>query len=86
MPEISRFYGIQVFVNFDDHLPPHFHATYGDDEVLININTLAIYRGSVPRRALRMIRLWASLHQAELIEEWNLAEAGRPTFKIDPLP
>jgi hypothetical protein len=26
MPEISRFYGIIITINYDDHLPPHFHA------------------------------------------------------------
>ena len=55
MPEISRFYGIRIFINFDDHLPPHFHAEYGDDEALININTLVIYRGALPARALRLL-------------------------------
>lgn len=31
MPEISRFYGIVITINYDDHLPPHFHARYGND-------------------------------------------------------
>jgi len=26
---------------FDDHPPHHFHAKYGNDEAIININTLA---------------------------------------------
>jgi hypothetical protein len=32
MPELSRFYGVRITMNFVDHAPPHFHATYGDDE------------------------------------------------------
>ena len=40
MPEVSRFYGIIVRIFYDDHNPPHFHAEYGEHEVLLNINTL----------------------------------------------
>ncbi len=25
MPEISRFYGIIIYMYIDDHNPPHFH-------------------------------------------------------------
>jgi hypothetical protein len=35
MPELSRFYGIIVRMYYADHSPPHFHAVYGDDEVVI---------------------------------------------------
>jgi hypothetical protein len=28
MPEICRFLGIVVYMLYDDHLPPHFHAEY----------------------------------------------------------
>ena len=28
MPEISRFYGIIMFMFFNDHNPPHFKAKY----------------------------------------------------------
>lgn len=42
MPTVSRFFGIVVFLNYRDHLPPHFHAAYGDDEV-----TVEIYGGAV---------------------------------------
>ncbi len=49
MPEISRFYGMIIKMHFDDHLPPHFHAEYGEHEALININTLAIIAGKLPQ-------------------------------------
>jgi hypothetical protein len=51
MPEISRFYGIIITINYDDHLPPHFHARYGDDRAAIKINR-EVLAGSLPRRAL----------------------------------
>jgi len=40
MPEISRFLGIIISMNYNDHAPPHFHARYGDDQAIIEIQTL----------------------------------------------
>ena len=59
MPEVSRFYGIVIRIFYDDHNPPHFHAEYGEHEVLVNINTLAILGGSLPARALGMVAEWS---------------------------
>ena len=58
MPEVSRFYGIVIRIFYDDHNPPHFHAEYGEHEVLVNINTLALLGGSLPARALGLVTEW----------------------------
>ena len=29
MPEISRFFGILISINYNDHAPSHFHVRYG---------------------------------------------------------
>jgi phosphomannomutase len=52
MPELSRFFGIVVKMFWDDHNPPHFHAFYSGDEVLIAIQTLSVFAGRFPPRAL----------------------------------
>ena len=70
---------------FDEHNPPHFHATYGGSEVLININTLAIIFGNLPPRAMGLVMEWASLRQKEIIIEWNKAKNLEPIGKIEPL-
>ena len=59
MPELCRFYGIVIRMYWDDHNPPHFHAFYGGDMAVIDINTLSIIAGSVPPRALGLIVEWA---------------------------
>jgi uncharacterized protein DUF4160 len=61
MPEICRFYGIIIRMYYDDHNLPHFHAFYGEDEAWININTLAVFSGSLPARALGLVIEWASM-------------------------
>lgn len=39
MPEISRFYGIVIFMNYSDQEPAHFHARYQEQEVIVEIET-----------------------------------------------
>ena len=85
MPEISRFFGIVIKMFFNEHNPPHFHAFYGEHEVLIDINRLAVFAGSFPPRALGLLIEWATLHQAELLEDWMRARAKQPLEKIQPL-
>lgn len=85
MPEISRFYGIVIKMFFDDHNPPHFHAFYGGDEVLIDITTLAVFAGHFPPRALGILIEWTTLHQQDLVKDWEKARRHEPLDKIEPL-
>jgi hypothetical protein len=85
MPEISRFYGIVIKMFFDDHNPPHFHALYGEYEVLININSFAVFAGNLPPRALGLVIEWATQHQDELLINWERAQGQESLSKIEPL-
>lgn len=85
MPEISRFFGIVIKMFFHDHSPPHFHAFYAEHEVLIDINHLSVFAGSLPPRALGLVIEWAALHQPELLEDWTRAKGQQPLERIDPL-
>lgn len=54
MPEISRFDGIVVRMYYRDHAPPHFHAEYGDFEIVVEIasgNVRGRSRGANSRRS-----------------------------------
>lgn len=53
--------------------------------MLINIHTLEIIKGSMPRRALALVLEWASLHRDELLEDWKLCEQNQAPKKISPL-
>lgn len=85
MPVISTFYGIVIQMFWADHAPPHFHALYGEFEVLVDIRTLEILKGSLPRRAQSLVLEWAALHRLELMEDWQLCEARQTPRKIAPL-
>lgn len=85
MPQISRFFGIIIYMYFDDHNPPHFHAHYGDFKAVIGINDFALLEGKLPPKTLGMIVEWAVIHQVELQKNWSLMEKDQPMLKIDPL-
>jgi hypothetical protein len=85
MPELSRFFGIIIRMHYNDHDPPHFHAVYVENEALINIDTLAVVRGELPRRALALVLEWAVTHRDELRRDWELARSGRTPMPIAPL-
>lgn len=62
MPEISRFFGIIIYMYSKDHLPPHFYAEYGDEEGMFSIETCNIIKGDLPRKQTRLVQAWAELH------------------------
>lgn len=84
MPEISRFLGIVIAIFYREHNPPHFHATYGSYDIAVGILD-GVVNGSFPRRALRLVLEWYELHQAELLENWELAERRMPLKAVAPL-
>ena len=84
MPELSRFLGIVIFMNFNDHNPPHFHAKYGDFEVVIEINS-GLIEGKFPKRALNLVMEWYEMHQEELLLDWELIRTTGEFNKIQPL-
>ena len=54
---------------WDEHAPPHFHATYGEFKATVLIRDLSVGDGDLPRRARQLVLDWAELHQAELLAE-----------------
>jgi len=85
MPEVSRFLGIVIRFNYNDHLPPHFHAQYGEHQAQIAIGSHALLRGHLPGRVLGLVQEWAELHGAELERCWEQAQRGEAPQKIQPL-
>lgn len=85
MPTISMFRGIKIYIYWSDHMPPHFHASYGDSEVLVSIEELEVIEGKMPSKQLKMLLGWAALRQEELRENWELASKNQELFAIEPL-
>ncbi|MBI5543350.1 MAG: DUF4160 domain-containing protein [Deltaproteobacteria bacterium] len=85
MPKISEFFGITIYMFFREHAPPHFHAKYGGEEVLVSIEGLSVVSGRLSPRALGLVIEWATYHQAELRQVWGQAVAKQPLGSIEPL-
>jgi len=85
MATISVFFRIVIKMFFDDHNPPHFHAEYQGEMAVFDFRG-NILRGDIgSRTAVRLIREWGDLHQAELEENWVEMQAGREFHRIEPL-
>ena len=71
-------------MNYDEHLPPHFHAAYGSEEAQILIATGQIMNGSLPGRAAALVRQWAQLaprgtgRRLETARRNETSETNRP--------
>lgn len=85
MPEISAFYGISIYIYYNEHQPPHFHAIYGEREALISIASLSVIAGTLPPRSLGLVIEWASIHSSELEKAWTQAMNHEKPDKIEPL-
>ena len=72
-------------MNYNDHPPPHFHVRYGEQRVLMSIDTFTVLRGQLSPRVLGLVVEWAAQHRAELTENWNLAVRQQPLRPIDPM-
>jgi len=86
VPRVCEFYGIVIWLYYDEHPPPHFHATYGEHAASLSIDSGEVLAGELPRRALRLVAEWAELHRDELAAMWARAAARQPLGRIDPLP
>ena len=51
----------------------------------IEIRTLQVLEGRIPPRALGLVVEWASQHQDELMQDWELARNEQQPERIDPL-
>ncbi len=81
MPEICRFYGVIIYMFFNDHNPPHFKVRYGEFEANVLIESDNLLNGDLPISKFKLVSAWAEIHRQELMLMWNSKEF----HKIEPL-
>ena len=81
MPEISRFYGVIIYMFFNDHVPPHFKAKYGEFEANFLIENGNLLNGDFPIGKSKLVLAWTEIHKTELLKMWESKEF----HKINPL-
>jgi hypothetical protein len=85
MPRISAFFGIIIWMYYDEHNPPHLHAEYQGNRAVLDFHGNIMKGDLHSRTALRLVRDWIDLRVEELQEDWELARAGRELKQIEPL-
>ncbi|MBC8182721.1 DUF4160 domain-containing protein [candidate division KSB1 bacterium] len=88
MPTISMFYGIIIYMYYFDnkeHKTPHFHANYGEHDVVVSIPEGKVLQGTMPKNKMKLIQAWIEIHKEDIIADWKLAVEGQQPHKIEPL-
>ena len=81
VPEICRFFGIVVFMNYNDHPPPHFHVRYAEQKAIVAIESPMLLEGELSPRALGLVMEWAAAHRPGIARG---LESGASTATSEP--
>ncbi len=84
-PRISEFFGIEIFLYWNDHNPPHFHVKYADHNAYVSIQDPHIIEWSLPKKIEKLVLAWAELYNEALLEDWELVQLLKTPKRIDPL-
>lgn len=69
--------GVRIFIFLRNHLPPHIHVQYADDEAIVSIRTGEIIKGYLPSRKLLVVQTW--LNEGDV--KWRVEEIF---FELNP--
>ena len=82
MPIVATIDGIKIQFYWDEHPPAHFHAEYAEYRASIDIETLEVLRGAIPRAQLRKVIAWARPRERQLFEAWTYCQSDMSPRKI----
>ena len=79
--EIGRDGAILFIIHTNDHNPPHLHAKYQSDEVVIAIpleesESFRLIRGTLPHKKMKTALDWCEKHRDEIVENWDKLVVG----------
>lgn len=76
MPRLITLEGVDIYMYFRDHAPPHVHAFHGDDEVLVVVADGTVLVGSLPPGKLALVRDYVASNVDELLARWAAYGGG----------
>ncbi|OGU58591.1 MAG: hypothetical protein A2X64_05040 [Ignavibacteria bacterium GWF2_33_9] len=88
MPSISMFYGLVIYMYvFDDqkHNVPHIHVKYQGEFSVISLPDGDVLAGNLPTKKLNLVKAWMTIHEEDLLADWDLAVNGELPHKLEPL-
>ena len=85
MPKLCTFLVISIYMYYNEHNPPHFHALYNGDRGIFQISPPKYASGSLPPRIVGLVMEWVSMHENELLDNWQVLKENGKCKKIKPL-
>jgi len=82
VPTVAVVDGAKIQLYANEHPPPHFHVVFAEYRVQIDIATLTVLRGSLPRAKLATVLAWAEPRKPELLKAWETVVANELPGKI----
>ena len=76
MPKLVSLDGVDICMYFKDHAPPHVHALYGGDEVLVVIRDGSVYTGSLQANKLALVVAYVAANTEDLLARWATYGGG----------
>ncbi len=71
---VEKVDGLTVYINADEHAPPHFHVRYqGENASFSIIDGSRLPKVQGLERFERIIKKWWAVHKDLLIEKWNVS-------------
>jgi hypothetical protein len=67
MPVLAKFDGIVIRMLTDQTFGTHFHAFYGDSELVIGLNPLRVIQGEAPPWVREWALDWVGHYQSKLL-------------------
>lgn len=61
--------GVRIFIYSREHLPPHVHLYYGDDEAVLEIRTGKLLKGYLPAKKVRLVQDWLRIEENRVAVE-----------------
>ncbi len=66
------------------HNLPHIHAEYAKFDSIFDLKGNQL-EGKMPNKQKKMIEVWISIHEEELMALWKSMQHYQEFFKINPL-
>jgi hypothetical protein len=82
VPTVAVVDGAKIQFFAQEHPPPHFHVVFAEYRAQIEIESLRVLNGSLPRAKLAAVLAWAGSRQAILLKTWQTVIAKQKPEKI----
>ena len=69
------------FKDTEQHHTPHFHASYGGQKAVFDLNG-NILAGNFPPKQTKYVVAWSDIHHDELLALWEVMQTDEEYFKI----